>query len=355
MAFFAQTGPNAQARLAQLMGQSLGQGAASAIGQGIANQKQFQQQSALANMIFGQGSQQAQEFSQLPPDVQLEYAKLMQPKAPAGGLTGQATPPEVGQAISQVMNANKEADADTLAMKMDEAGIPRAFSNSYIENRRQTTKPVFEPTSEKLEAERVAKYADTLENDFLAAKNENLRLDRMDELSKSDKVSTPLMIKSLEKLGLPIGILSNPNTEEFRKLETDFIRDAKYIFPGGRITDYDIKSFLQTVPTLMNSPEGRERIIQNRRLMNEAKLIKYNEYKKILKENNGRKPPNLFIQLEERVQPQIQKLEDDFSQGIDDVIQQYQTPIRMIAPDGKPVNIPPNKIQDAINAGAKFG
>jgi len=145
MAFFAQTGPDAEARLSQQLGNQLGMGAGKAIGENIANKKQLQQQQGLAQMLFGaaqQGNPQAQQMmeqlSQLSPELQIKAFQAMQPKAPAGGITGQPTPPSVGKAIADVMNANQESDADTLALKLDEAGIPRAFSNSYIENRRRS-------------------------------------------------------------------------------------------------------------------------------------------------------------------------------------------------------------------------
>lgn len=361
MSFFVQTGPDERARLSQQLGQALGGGFGKAIGENIANKKQLQQQAGLAQLLFGnqaqgdpQAQQRMQQFSQLPPEVQLEAYKAMQPKAPAGGLTGQATPPEVGKAISEVLNANKEADADTLAQAFDQAGVPRTFANSYIENRRQTQKPVFEPESEKLEAKRVSDLATGIEKDFLTARNENIRLDRMQELSNKETVSTPAMIAGLEKIGLPIGILSNPDTEEYRKLETDFIRDARDVFPGGRITNYEIQSYLKTIPTLSNSKEGREVIIRNRKLLNDAKLLRYDEYKKILKENNGKKPPNMGVILEERIADRMLTLEDQFKEGLDKITEKYQTPIRMKDPQGRIINIPPGKIQQALEAGATF-
>ena len=295
-----------------------------------------------------------EEFEGTRPELQIMAHKAVQPKAPPGGLSGQPVPPEINQAIETVLQNSKGMSADQLKMNMDRAGIPPTYSNGYVESRRQETKPVFEPEAEKLEAKRVSELATSIEKDYLTAKNENIRLDRMEELSGKEGLSTPLMIKALDTVGLPIGILSNPDTEEYRKLETDFIRDARDVFPGGRITNYEIQSYLKTIPTLLNSKEGREAIIRNRKLFNEAKEIKYNEYKNILKENGGRKPPNLGILLEERVADKISQIEDKFKQGIQKETEKFQQPIPMIDPQGRTVNIPPSQIERALKAGAKF-
>jgi len=275
-------------------------------------------------------------------------------KPPPGGVTAQPVPPQVNQAISSVLENSKGLNADQLKLAMDQAQIPPIYSNGYIESRRQETKPIFEPESEKLEAKRVADLATSIEKDYLSAKNENIRLDRMEELSGKEGLSTPLMVKALDAIGLPIGILSNPDTEEYRKLETDFIRDARDVFPGGRITNYEIQSYLKTIPTLLNSKEGREAIIRNRKLFNEAKEIKYNEYKNILKENGGKKPQNLGILLEERTADKISNIEDKFKQGIQKESEKFQQAIPMLDPQGRQVNIPPGQIEKALKAGAKF-
>lgn len=100
---------------------------------GVGLGKSFQQ-SQLADLLFGQ---QGNQFRDLPIEAQLQYFKTMQPKSPLGGISGQSVPEEVSSAISNVISQNEQANSDELALKMDEAGIPRAYSNPYIENRRR--------------------------------------------------------------------------------------------------------------------------------------------------------------------------------------------------------------------------
>lgn len=218
----------------------------------------------------------------------------------------------------------------------------------------KAAKSAFEPESEKLEAKRVSELATEVEKEYKAAATEELRLDRMVKLDKEGNVSSGALIKVMDTLGLPIGVLSNPSTEEFRKLETDFIRDVSKVFPGGRITNYEIQSYMRTIPSLMNSPEGRKEIIRNRKLMNEAKKVRYEEYKQILKENNGRKPPNLGLLLDERTQDKLLDIEDRFVEGIEKNIEKSQVPLRMYDPQGNALAIPPKDVERALKAGARF-
>jgi hypothetical protein len=218
----------------------------------------------------------------------------------------------------------------------------------------KANKSNFEPESEKLEAKRVADLATEIESEYKAAQNEDIRLERSEVLDKEGNVSAPLLVKALDALGLPIGILGNPATEEYRKIEADYVRDVSKVFPGGKITNYEVQSYLKTIPSLMNTPDGRKAIVRNRKLLNEAKKVRYDEYKKIIKENNGKKPPNLGILIDERTAEKINKIEDNFIKGINQESEKFQQPVRMVDPNGNPVDIPPNLIEKALQAGAKF-
>lgn len=235
-----------------------------------------------------------------------------------------------------------------------EISIPARAILRAREEEKNLKKPLFEAESDKLEAKRVSELAENIESEYIAAKNEDLRLDRQIKLDEKGNLSTPSLIKVLDSIGLPIGILGNPDTEEYRKLEADYTRDVSKVFPGGKITNYELMSYLKTIPSLLNSSEGRKAIVRNRKLLNEAKRVRYDEYVKIIKENNGKKPPNLGILLDERTFDKINDIENRFREGIEKESEKFQQPIRMIDPQGNLVDIPPNLIEKAMKAGAKF-
>lgn len=61
----------------------------------------------------------------------------MKPEKPPGGPTAQPIPQEVSSAISDIVKNNLDATADELAVEFDKVGIPRVWSNSFVENRRR--------------------------------------------------------------------------------------------------------------------------------------------------------------------------------------------------------------------------
>lgn len=267
--------------------------------------------------------------------------------------------------MAQTRQAQPEFNSPIASKTDDELILMRGSKNPQVQRiadselkrrqeERKANQSPFEPESDKLEAKRVSELATEIENDYNIAKTEDMRLDRLNILDEKGDITAPSIVKALDYFGLPIGILSNPATEEFRKLESDFIRDVSKVFPGGKITNFEISSYMKTIPSLMNSPEGRKEIYRNRKLFNEAKTVRYNEYKKIIKENNGKKPANLGILLEEKTQEKMKDIEERFVNGIQNALDKHQTPIRMYDPKGNPVDIPPREIERAMKAGAKF-
>src|SRR6185312_2216895 len=160
------------------LGSALGQGAQIGIQQGIQQaqqQNQQQQQSVMLNEALTQAqqiyanpnlspeqkqiglyqalahrpeiaqqlnnqyieSQKAQAQNVNAQANQVKANRPVAPKAPAGGLSGQPVPPEVSSKIEEIIDDSKDLNADQLAVKLDKAHIPRAYSNSYIESRRR--------------------------------------------------------------------------------------------------------------------------------------------------------------------------------------------------------------------------
>ena len=168
-------------------------------------------------------------------------------------------------------------------------------------------------------------YKDVLKQGS-AARNNEKRLNRMDELIKTGKLTNPTFASGLKTLskgifgfGIDLQSLMNPESQEFEKLSNDFVREAKEIFGGGRLTDADLSQFMRIVPTLSLSNEGKARIMDNMRQLNKASELKEKALKQIIKENGGKRPRNLEILVEERVQPEIDKLAESFKRNYENV------------------------------------
>lgn len=270
------------------------------------------------------------------------------------------------QIFSQQQSAQKEAAEreklkatyDILRPQLAERGInlpeepPGNISVSALTSLLTSTSPQFEKESEKLEAQRVNKLAEDIVKGYQVAQNEDFRLDRQLKLVEKGNLSTPMMVKALDYIGLPLAVLNNPDTEEYSKLENEFVKEVSDIFTG-QIRVYEIETYLKTIPGLLNSDEGKKVIIKNKKIMNDAKRIKYNAYKDIIRENNGKKPANLDILINDRTADQISQLGDKFNQNLEDS-EKFQPKFKMYDSEGNEYDIPSSKIPDATKSGLFF-
>jgi len=140
-------------------------------------------------------------------------------------------------------------------------------------------------------------------------------LERMEELEKSGKLDTPGYVEFLKRSGLDIPALMNPESQEFQKIAVGFLRDAKAYF-GARISNYELEQFLKSIPSLSQSPSGRKSVISNLKYLQRGNLA-YNEaLKEIMKENEGIPPYDLLEQIDDRIDPKLDKIAERFKQEI---------------------------------------
>mgnify|MGYP001569847274 FL=1 len=197
--------------------------------------------------------------------------------------------------------------------------------------------------SQDVESYKLSKdYREKLLEGYQGYHQMNMRLDRMAELNKDDKLSTPALAYLFDKLDLPLGILQNPDSEEFQKLSQDLMKNITTYF-GNRINVVEVQNFLKTIPTLMNSKEGRERIIKNLKLLMKPQELTYKSYQKIRKKSD-RLPLDIQEQVAEVIEPELNKLSKEFNQG--------SGPVRVLR-NGEIYEIPPDLLQQALSEGAE--
>ena len=168
--------------------------------------------------------------------------------------------------------------------------------------------------------ETASKFKETKETrkDLLAqskgAKENNMRLERMEKLNSKGELVSGLYNQMLKRLGIDYAALKNPDSQEFEKLSTDMLRNAKEIF-GSRVTNMEVQTFLKTIPTLSQTKEGRDRVIRNLKLLNEGALVRADALRSILKENKGVPPYDLAEQIDEKVGPKLESITEEFIGG----------------------------------------
>lgn len=207
---------------------------------------------------------------------------------------------------------------------------PDPLKHAKVEQKQDAKLKKIPKLSEKqqLAADKETKpYFDEVSKQAKAAKDGNMRLDRMEELVKRGNLTNPTLASFLDfiergiplwssNIGLDLHALESIDSQEFRKLSNDFIKSAKEFF-GSRVTDQDLKAFLKTVPTLNQSNEGRVRVIQNLRSFNDIAIIKKKAMNEIIAENGGERPRNLEELVDERTSDQVDAIAKQFKERMD--------------------------------------
>jgi hypothetical protein len=143
--------------------------------------------------------------------------------------------------------------------------------------------------SERYEKENVPelkKVADNLNNLEL----EQARFDRMKVLSDSGKLpaswAASLALNDEGQIRPVFANLLSPEAQEFTKLIVDNLTSAKDTF-GARLTNFDVKTYLQKLPSLINTPEGRDRVIRDLSIINKLNQVRDRAILETFEEHGG--------------------------------------------------------------------
>lgn len=172
-------------------------------------------------------------------------------------------------------------------------------------------------------------YITQVQDKAKAAKENDLRLNRMEKLIENGKLNNPTFASALQTLkngtggsllfghiGIDLENLLSADSQEFNKLSQDFVKNAKDIF-GSRITDSDLKSFMKTVPTLSQSDAGKRAVIKNLKLMNKADEVRNKVARQLLKEYGNNLPLDFQSEVEERAKPELDKIAEQFTENVE--------------------------------------
>lgn len=159
-------------------------------------------------------------------------------------------------------------------------------------------------------------------------------LGRLEELSKSGKLDTAGYVEFLDRAGLNVPSLMSPESQEFAKIQQNFLKNAKNYF-GGRISNYEVEQFLKTIPSLSQSPEGRSRVIAGLKKLERGKEEYYKAYEEVLRENGGVPPYDVEEQVERKAEKRLDRVYEEFKKDL-----------------AKPAPKGQNKLITALQAGA---
>ena len=178
------------------------------------------------------------------------------------------------------------------------------------------------------------------------------RLLQMQNIPDEDLVS-PTAAVFLEELGIPLGALDDPSSELYQKLSQDLLKGLPETY-GSRILKVEVDNFLKTIPTLLNSPEGRRMIASNMLKLGEMKEVYYNEMRKQQKEALDKQeiPKDFQQRVFDQVKPQIDRINNDFVK-LSEIKSVPKGEIPFFNPNGDIEFVPKEHAQWAIENGGR--
>ena len=250
------------------------------------------------------------------------------------------------------------------ALLLDDWNKQKTFLQKEQENKRKDYWKGKEFESQ--ERQRAEKVEDTIRKDyFKPLKNTHERLQQSQEdlkvileLSKG-KGSASKWKKELAKhFNLSENLFLNPDEEVIEKMSNNLMPGVASKYAGtGRILASEASSFAKSIPTLMQTEQGRE--ITSRYIMksNELKEIEYQEAVKLAKEfadNEQPLPRNFEDLVQQRADPKQRKILDEMHS-----IYAHQKPgvpsgyVPVINLSGKQTYIEEKDLEKAIEKGYK--
>jgi hypothetical protein len=278
---------------------------------------------AQQNQQFGGQRQQQQQRD--------PYQELLQAArahtGPIGALGGAQQQPQFG-----IEEPQQQAFEQQQYPEQREVGNERvkAAQRIFESPKDRAAREKLEFAQRQANVKETKEYVDALKNKEKAAKEADLRLKRMETLIDKGNLPNAALWSGLSKLehapfisGLtaPFAELlkggvkwysGNPaDIEEFEKLSSEFVKNAKQYF-GSRITQKEVELFMNTVPSLMQTDSGKKKLIENIRSLNELSEIEAKAARSIIKANGGVPPIDIEQQVQDMIGNKLDKVAKEF-------------------------------------------
>lgn len=197
-------------------------------------------------------------------------------------------------------------------------------------------------------------YIDDITNSYKGFETETKpRLLQMQALNDEQLIG-PTAAKFLETMGIPLGSLDNPSNETYTKLSQDLLKGLPETY-GNRILKVEVENFLKTIPTLMNSVEGRRMIASNMLKLGQIREAFYKEMRNQqvnLLDQNKKFPKDFEQRVFDNVQPHLNKLTNQFVK-MSEIKSVPQGTVPFFGPTGEIFFVPKNATEWAEKNGGQ--
>jgi hypothetical protein len=198
-------------------------------------------------------------------------------------------------ANKQALEAQKNKNRLILQDKKEKADLDKFNRKEKVRQEEATYKKSEDEKKHIQHAFEVTKdYRKQMDLSQKAARQALATLDRMEELNQKGTLDGPGYVNMLKEAGYDMAAFLSADSQEFQKLSLSFLRGLKDIF-GGNVAVQEMETFLQQVPTLSQSPEGRQRVIANMKRIYRQDDLLTEIQDKIIEDHNDIPPQNLDI------------------------------------------------------------
>lgn len=273
--------------------------------------------SSLLESVLGTGEAVQPTAPQQQDQVQTLLQQLQQPGGLAQAQLGKRlAQPEIGRdkipfsEPSERVNITREKQLSDEINKLESglrdpklSGLEKKELRNQINERRKE----FHDISKELRKESKAELKQLREK-YISADDRLKSLERLESLEAEGLMGADYN-EFLNRSGLDIAALRDPNSQEAQAIIQGFARDAKTFYGTGRLTNTELELFMKSLPSLSQTPEGRKRVVA--RMKDFARLEKatYDEARDIIRKNAGVPPSDLW----EKVDDRLEKKRDQFA------------------------------------------
>ena len=150
---------------------------------------------------------------------------------------------------------------------------------------------------------------------FKSLKQEQPEMRRLKKLNATGKLQGPVLTEILNHLDIDPQILANPGTNEAQKIIAKQITKVSALF-RGKILQTEVEGFMKSIPSLMQTEPGREKVINGLLTMSEASELEYRATRVLQDKYQGQELPYDFDQqVFDSIEPQLDQLAQNFERG----------------------------------------
>jgi hypothetical protein len=318
----------------------------------LAQQERSQQiNSSLVNKMLKDEEITDEDIKGSDPALQIAAFKARQPKSPMGERAVPQTQIDAMKKAHEVPGYEDMTESQKYQTLIDSGvSAQNAIKEATLRSQQATRE------DQKIESAYNAQknFIDDTTKSYRGFETEmKPRLLQMQHMNPEDLVS-PTAAVFLEKLGIPLGALEDPSSELYQKLSQDLLKGLPETY-GNRILKVEVDNFLKTIPTLLNSPDGRRMIASNMLKLGEMKEVYYNAMRNKQREylDNGKPLPRDFQQvIFDQVKPQIDRINNEFIK-MSDIKSVPPETIPFFGPDGEIKFVPKEHADWASNNGGR--